>query len=76
MVSAAVNNFAGGASLTLTGTLYFPTTGVDFSNGASAAYTIIVADNVTFTGGATLNNNYSSLPGGTSPIKGNAALSE
>jgi hypothetical protein len=35
-----------------------------------------VADNVTFTGGATLNNNYSSLPGGTSPIKGNAALSE
>lgn len=76
VVSAAVNNFAGGASLTLTGTLYFPTTGVDFSNGASAAYTIIVADNVTFTGGATLNNNYSSLPGGTSPIKGNAALSE
>jgi len=75
VVSSSINNFAGGANLTLTGTLYFPTTGVDFSNGASAAYTIIVADNVTFTGGVTLNNNYSSLPGG-SPIKGNVGLSE
>ena len=75
VVSAARNTFAGGTNANLTGTLYFPTTGLDFSNGANAAYTIIVADNVNFTGGATLNNNYSSLPGG-SPIKGNSALSE
>ena len=75
VVSASRNSFAGGASLNLTGTLYFPTTGLTFSNGANAAYTIIVADNVNFTGGVTLNNNYSSLPGG-SPIKGSAALSE
>jgi hypothetical protein len=75
VVSSLRNSFAGGTNLTLTGTIYFPTTGVDFSNGANAAYTILVADNVNFTGGVTLNNNYSSLPGG-SPIKGNAALSE
>jgi hypothetical protein len=75
VVSSAVNTFAGGASLNLTGTLYFPTTGISISNGVNAAYTIIVADNITFTGGVTLNNNYSSLPGG-SPIKGSIGFSE
>jgi hypothetical protein len=72
----AASSFAGGTSANLSGTLYFPTTALSFSNGASAAYTIIVADSVSFTGGVTLNNNYSSLPGGTSPIKGSVALSE
>jgi len=75
VVSSLRNVFAGGTSANLTGALYFPTTGLDFSNGTSAAYTIIVADNVNFTGGVKLNNNYTSLPGG-SPIKGSAALSE
>lgn len=75
VVSGAVNSFAGGTSANLTGALYFPTTALSFSNGASAAYTIIVADSISFTGGVTLNNNYSSLPGG-SPIKGSVALSE
>jgi Putative Flp pilus-assembly TadE/G-like len=72
----AASSFAGGTSATLTGTLYFPTTALSFSNGASAAYTIIVADSVSFTGGVTINNNYASLPGGVSPIKGGQALSE
>ena len=72
----AASSFGGGTSANLTGTLYFPTTSLSFSNGASAAYTIIVADSVSFTGGVTLNNNYSSLPGGVSPIKGGQALSE
>jgi hypothetical protein len=76
VVGGAASSFAGGTSANLTGTLYFPTTALSFSNGASAAYTIIVADSVSFTGGVTLNNNYSSLPGGTSPIKGSVALSE
>lgn len=75
VVSSLRNTFAGGVNATMTGTFYFPTTGLDYSGGANAAYTIIVADNVTFSGGATVNNNYSSLPGG-SPIKGTAALSE
>ena len=75
VVGGAASTFAGGTNANLTGTLYFPTTALSFSNGASAAYTIIVADSVNFTGGVTLNNNYSSLPGG-SPIKGSVALSE
>jgi hypothetical protein len=73
--SGSGSNFAGGTNAILTGTLYFPTTSISFSNGASAAYTIIAADSVSFTGGATINNNYASLPGG-SPIKGVVALSE
>jgi Tfp pilus assembly protein FimT len=71
----AASAFAGGTSANLTGALYFPTTALSFSNGASAAYTIIVADSFSFTGGVTINNNYASLPAG-SPIKGSQALSE
>jgi hypothetical protein len=76
VAGGAASSFAGGTNATLTGTLYFPTTALSFSNGASAAYTIIVADSVSFTGGVTINNNYASLPGGVSPIKGGQALSE
>jgi hypothetical protein len=75
VVGGAASSLAGGTNATLTGALYFPTTALAFSNGASAAYTIIVADSVSFTGGVTLNNNYSSLPGG-SPIKGSVGLCE
>ena len=64
---SAASSFAGGTSLNLTGALYFPTTQLNYSNGASAAYTILVADTLTFTGGATMNNNYTSLANG-SPI--------
>ena len=70
--------FTGGTSSLLQGALYFPTTSMTFSNGSSAQYTIIVAQTITVNGGstATLNSNYSSLPGG-SPLKGtNAALGE
>ncbi|MGA2409965.1 MAG: hypothetical protein ABSG46_06185, partial [Candidatus Binataceae bacterium] len=65
---SAASTFAGGTSLTLAGALYFPTTQLNYSNGSSAAYTILVADTLVFSGGATLNNNYSSLSSG-SPIK-------
>jgi hypothetical protein len=76
VINGAASSFAGGTNANLTGALYFPTTSLSFSNGASAAYTIIVADSVSFTGGVTINNNYASLPGGVSPIKGGQALSE
>jgi hypothetical protein len=75
IVGGAASNLSGGASATLQGALYFSTTALTYSGGASAAYTVVVAKTVTFSGGVTLNNNFSSLPGG-SPIKGNAALSE
>jgi Flp pilus assembly protein TadG len=69
--TGAASYFAGGANMTLTGALYFPTTQLNYSNGISAAYTILVADTLVFTGGATMNNNYSSLADG-SPIKSSA----
>jgi hypothetical protein len=62
--------FAGGANMTLNGALYFPTTQLNYSNGINAAYTILVADTLIFTGGATINisNNYTSLADG-SPVQ-------
>ncbi len=77
IVSSAVNNFLGGTTNTLDGALYFPTTPVSYSGGTnvSGTYTIVVARTINFQGGCKVNNDYSSLPGG-SPIKGNATLSE
>lgn len=69
--NGAASYFAGGANMTLAGTLYFPTTQLNYSNGVNASYTILVADTLLFTGGATMNNNYSSLADG-SPIKTSA----
>lgn len=55
IVSAQNASFAGGASTELTGTLYFPTTDVSFSNGASTSGNMaVVAKQVSFTGGANL----------------------
>ena len=65
---SAASFFAGGANMTLGGALYFPTTQLNYSNGVSGAYTILVADTIIFTGGATMNNNYTSLADG-SPIR-------
>lgn len=75
IVSSSTSSFSGGADTVLNGALYFPTTPLSYSGGTSGTYTIIVAKTVSFSGGATLNNNYSSLPGG-SPVKGGATLSE
>ncbi|MGH8014014.1 MAG: pilus assembly protein TadG-related protein [Candidatus Binataceae bacterium] len=72
--SGAASNFSGGTNMNLAGALYFSTTQLNYSGGSNAAYTIIVADTLNFTGGATLNSDYSSLANG-SPIKG-AVLSE
>lgn len=53
ITSASNATFAGGATMDLTGTLYFPTTDVSFSNGTSgASTTAIVANQVSFAGGA------------------------
>jgi hypothetical protein len=56
-ITSAVNStFAGGVAMKVTGTLYFPTTSVLFSNGSSVSnvYTAIVAKQVSFTGGTSL----------------------
>ena len=55
MLIGGVVHFAGGASVTLTGTLYFPTTNVSYSNGSSGSgNTAIVAKQVAFAGGTRL----------------------
>jgi len=53
-----------------TGALYFPAANLYYGGTSSAAaYSIVVADTLTFQGTPVFNDNYSSLPGG-SPIKG------
>jgi Flp pilus assembly protein TadG len=61
----------------LEGAYYFPNATVQFNFdfGASAAYTILVAKQVEWLASFTVNNNYSSLPGG-SPIKNTGVLTE
>ena len=75
IASPAASSFSGGANALLNGTLYFQTSTLSYSGGTGTAYTILISDKISFSGGAMLNNDYSSLPGG-SPIKGSVALSE
>ena len=66
-ITSAVNaTFSGGVSMKLTGTLYFPTTSVLFSNGSSVSnvYTAIVAKQVSFTGGTSLQYDATGLKTG------------
>jgi hypothetical protein len=59
----------GSNSLNLTGAIYAPKANVtDNGSSATSAYSIIVADSITFNGSLTFNDNYSTLPSG-SPIK-------
>jgi len=74
VASGLQNTFSNGSTSVFNGSLYFPTTALSYSGGAAGLYTIIVAKTVSFSGGITLNNDYSSLPGG-SPVK-DATLSE
>jgi len=64
------NTFNGGNGATFQGSLYFPTTHLTYlgTSTANAAYMIMVADSITFSGNTTVRNNYSSLPQG-SPIQ-------
>jgi hypothetical protein len=57
--------FSGGSTMKLTGSLYFPTTGVSFSNGAAAAgTTAIIAKQVSFTGGTNIQYDSTGLKTG------------
>ena len=64
------NTVSGTSSSQFEGILYFPNSPLVYSGGSSnsAAYTVVVADTVTFSGASTFNANYSSLASG-SPIK-------
>lgn len=75
VASPSPSTLSGGTSTKFDGALYFPTSALSYSGGAASNYTIIVCKTVSFSGGTTLNSDYSSLPGG-SPVKGSAVLSE
>ena len=77
IASGGASTISGNATTVYNGSMYFPTTAVTYSGGsfATGAYTVIVAKTLSFSGGSILNNDYSTLPGG-SPIKGNGVISE
>lgn len=59
----------GNNSAVFNGAIYAPDAKiVDNGSGATGAYSILVADTITFNGNPSFNDDYSSLPGG-SPIK-------
>ena len=71
ITSKQTNTISGGSTLSLAGALYFPTTPLNFSGNSSgnAAYTIIVASTLTFTGASRLNADYGSLQNGDPIMK-------
>jgi hypothetical protein len=75
IVGGAASTISGGSGSVFEGALYFPGTAVTYSGGTNSAYTLLIAKTVSFSGGTTVNNDYSSLAGG-SPVKGGAALGE
>jgi hypothetical protein len=75
IVGGAASTVSGGSGSIFEGALYFPGTALTYSGGTNSAYTLLVSKTVSFSGGTNVNNNYSSLAGG-SPVKGGAALGE
>jgi Flp pilus assembly protein TadG len=68
--SAAGSTITGNSSSTFDGAIYFATTALSFGgNSSTSGYSIVVANQLTVSGNASIGNNYSSLTGG-SPIKG------
>jgi hypothetical protein len=59
----------GSASSNFTGALYFAAAQLTYNgSGPLSAYTILVANTIIINGSSTINDNYTSLPGGVSPI--------
>ena len=65
----SVNTIDGSSGANITGALYFPTTPLRYTGSASSsAYSIVVAWTLEYVGSTSLNDDYSSLPNGASPI--------
>jgi hypothetical protein len=68
---ASTDTFSGGSNSTYQGTFYAINSEIDLNGNpsvTSASYTLIVANRINLVGSSYLNNDYSSLPGG-SPIQ-------
>jgi hypothetical protein len=65
-----VESFGGGSTSKFEGTIYEPNSNITFTGNATlnAAYTILIANQISMVGTSNVQNNYSSLIGGT-PIK-------
>ena len=76
ITSSQTNTVSGGSTLSFEGALYFPTTPLNFSGNSSgsAAYTIIVAQTIDFSGLSNLRAGFGNLQNGN-PIK-KTALAE
>jgi len=69
---------AGNTNPYLQGVYYFPdaTVNFDFDFGCGAQYSLLVANEVSWLFDFTFNNDYHTLPGGSSPIKNTGVLAE
>jgi hypothetical protein len=68
-VGSSGNSFDGSNGEIYTGALYFKTTTLSYTGTTSLnAYAILVGWQISMVGTSDLNNDYSSLPGGVSPI--------
>ncbi len=75
IASGPDTTISGGATSHCTGAFYFPTTELKYTGGSDSAYTILVAKQISFSGGSNFGNDYTSLPSGP-PVKGHASLGE
>ena len=65
------NTIDGGSGTTFDGTLYFLTSNLNYiGNSSNNGFTIIIADTLSIAGTSFLGTNYTSLPGGLSPVHG------
>ena len=68
--TAAGSTITGDSSSTFDGAIYFTSTSLSFGgNSSTNGYSIVVANQLSLSGNASIGSNYSSLTGG-SPIKG------
>jgi len=66
----AASTITGNSSSTFDGAIYFATTALTFvGNSSASGYSIVVANQLSLSGNASIGSNYTSLTGG-SPIKG------
>jgi hypothetical protein len=64
------DSYGGGSTAVYQGTIYAPNADITlYGNSSTTAYTILVANTISLVGTTAFNNNYSSLPGGSTPLQ-------
>jgi len=66
ITTGAASTINGGASSTISGAIYFPTTPLAYAGNTGAnMFTLLVSDTLSFLGNSTVGNDYSCLTGGS-----------